>query len=236
MSEESYDSDISVSEEAPKKLRKALSSFANMKPEMTVSKKSKASTYSNLKHRMEKSRSQNLPQRSSNRIDQRKQVEDCFKDLQDSFGCLVKKLDNVYECISEILDGMEDFNERLTKLEQDSDVNRNTPTYSQIVKTSEAERIEKLEYAVSEEERKNRLLQVSITHPSIELTSGDSNDHIKRFLSTIMKMETREIDLNLQARKTSRPNTAIITFSQRRYKLLLFSARKALRQADDQDA
>ena len=226
---DNYDSEISDSEEVPRKLKTALKNFTDMKPEFKVSKKSKGSTYSSLKNRLVKSKSQNIPQRSSLRSDQRKQVEDCFKDLQESFGCLVKKMDTVYECISEILDDMEleDLDRRVTDLEKNGGTNRSTPTYSQVLMTTEAERIEKLEYAVSEEERKKRFLQVSITHPSLDLTTGDSNECIKRFLSCTMKMENRVIDQNLQARKISRPNTAIIDFSHRRFKIFLFSAKKS---------
>ena len=232
---DSYDSDTTDSEEVPAKLKKAMKNFADMKPDFKVSKKSKASTYQNLKNRLAKSKSQNTPQRSSTRIDQRKQVEDCFKDLQESFGCIVKKLDVVYDCITNILDGMTVFEQRLTKLEKDSGASRNTATYSQVARTTEAERIEKLEYAMSEEERKKRMLQVSITHPSIDLTAGDPSECMKRFFATTMKMGRRETDPNLNVRKTSRPNTAIISFSDRRFKIFLFSAKRALRQANDQN-
>ena len=93
-------------------------------------------------------------------------------------------------------------------------------------------RIEKLEFRSSEDERKNRLLQLTLTHPSIEHSHDSLNDHIKDFLCRTMKMNPREIDTNLYAQKSPRLNTVLINFSDKKFKMFLYSARKKLQNGE----
>ena len=91
--------------------------------------------------------------------------------------------------------------------------------------------MDRLEYASSEEERKKRLLDISLSHPDIDASNSDLASHVKQFLSVRMRMEPREIDTLLSVRKLPRNNTVLIIFSDKRFKKFLFFAKKRLREA-----
>ena len=139
-----------------------------------------------------------------------------------------------------ILDRVESLESRIVALET-SCVQPVQTSYSDMVSSnnssnapSSISRIDKLEYTSSEEERENRILQIAITHPDIDQTRPDLLSHTKHFLEHKLGMPPREIDSNLNVQKTPRPNTVLLKFSDKRFKIFLFSARKKLRisQAD----
>ena len=103
-----------------------------------------------------------------------------------------------------------------------------------VAKSEDSTRLNKLEYMASEEERKKRVLEVTITHPTIDTNKTDLDKHAKDFFETQMKMERRSVDANLAARKVSRANTLLIRFSDRRYKAFVYSAKKELREENPQ--
>ena len=223
----------SVSEvESNSRTSVALSKCLNMKPDYVTKNKSKVKI-SELKKRLE---SNSLPtkKRSSTRIDDRKKIEDCYKELQNDFCNIYKKFEMFHECIYSILDTVEDLENRMSKLEGIVVNDRGaTPTYSQALKSDESERLDKLEFLSSEVERKKRMLEVIITHPTLDKNCENLVDHVKHFLSTEMKMDRRNIDANLQAKKSPKQNTVIVIFSQRRFKLFLYSAKKKMREVSD---
>ena len=92
------------------------------------------------------------------------------------------------------------------------------------------ERLEKLEYQASENERINRALQVTITHPALDGNFQNVFWTATHFMENIMMMEWRQIDANMYVQTTRRPNTILITFSDQRFKSFLFKARKNLPQ------
>ena len=104
---------------------------------------------------------------------------------------------------------------------------------AELAKTS-SDRISKLEYTSSEEERKRRVLQITIKHPELNSSAPELERYVRNFLEQKMKMETREIDANLSAVKAPRDNKIIVTLSHKRYKTFLFKSRKNLRQADEE--
>ena len=227
-SDESSGSDLEFG--TPSKTNKDIEKFLKMKPDYISSQKSKAKSISELKSRLSKSKSSLMSKRTSGRNEDRKQVEDCLRDLHSDFTSLCKKFDGVYDCIHVVLDKIEVVESRLDKLEKLANEKQCSLSYSGMVKTSESERLEKLEYMTSEDERKNRLLHVTITHPQLEPNNPNLIDHTKQFLNNVLKMEPRTIDANMQVNKCSRNNTIIIILSHRRYKAFLYSARKNLRQ------
>ena len=77
-------------------------------------------------------------------------------------------------------------------------------------------------------------MQISIKHPLIDPNSNNLHDDIAKFLAENMKITNREMDTSLIVQKTSRPNTVILTFSDRRFKLFIFKACKNLRTANDE--
>ena len=93
------------------------------------------------------------------------------------------------------------------------------------------DRIERLEFQSSEEERKRRLLQVTITHPNIDNKNPDSSA-VLGILRDQLKMDRREIDSNMRIAKFSRANTALLLLSHKRFKIFLFKARKRLRDSN----
>ena len=56
---------------------------------------------------------------------------------------------------------------------------------------SSAERLDKLEYAASEEDRQRKLFQVKITHPGLSNASTDPQTHVKQFFSQQLNMPSR---------------------------------------------
>ena len=97
------------------------------------------------------------------------------------------------------------------------------------------DRLNKLEYQNSEDDRKKKLLQVTITHNSFETDSNISPESVKTFFCEKMKMPPREIDQNFSIMKSKRKNTVIVQFSDRRFKIFLFQARKKLRSTSEND-
>ena len=105
---------------------------------------------------------------------------------------------------------MTEFNDRMTKLEQGritptSQEPSLAPSYANIVGTASsstnviqtpppAERLEKLEYISSEDERRRKLFQVKVTHPAISNRSPDLEEHVKQFFAQQLNMPRREFD------------------------------------------
>ena len=184
------------------------------------------------------------PGRRSDRIDDRKKLEESYRELQQDFVKIHKRLDNFWDIMSGILDKMEviddrlskveRFEERLIKLEENARQEPEVQTYSAAVRSQpvpvDTNRIEKLEFLSSEDERKKRLLHSTITHPNLNKNSDDLKNHVINFFETTMQMERRIVDLDLQAKKGYRDNTVTVIFSDKRYKIFMYQAKKALRQ------
>ena len=141
---------------------------------------------------------------------------------------MLTRIENIENRQDQIVSRLE-----LLELAQDSNT-KYVDSYANAVKTNgapipDADRLERLEYAASEEERRRRQLEVSVSHPSLDNTSSDLSLHTKSFLKNSMKMEDREIDNVLLARKASRRNTVIIKFSHLRFKKFIYTAKKTLR-------
>ena len=84
----------------------------------------------------------------------------------------------------------------------------------------------------SEDDRKSRLLQATITHPNLDLSNQDLTMHVKQFLQNRLNMPPREVDANLHVQKTPRPNSVLLKFSDRKFKNFLYSARKRMRNSE----
>ena len=227
-------SDSDYENETPNKTNVAIDKFLKTKPDYISSKKSKVKSIHEMKSKLEKNKPFPVSKRTSVRNDERKKVEECFRDLQSDFSNLCKKFDSVYECIHTMLDRMELIENRLEKLEKTENERPITPSYSDVVNSNESERLEKLEYITSEDERKRRLLHVTLTHPQIDSSTASLSDHVRQFMIDVMKMEPRTVDANMQVNKSSRNNTVIIILSHRRYKAFIYSARKNLRQRNEE--
>ena len=112
----------------------------------------------------------------------------------------------------------------------------NQPSYSHGIQNGNPNdnislsRIERLEFLSSKDERQDCFEHYfDRLHPSIDHSHDSLNDHIKDFLCRTMKMNPREIDTNLYARKSPRLNTVLIKFSDKKQN---YSAWKKLRNRE----
>ena len=203
-----------------------------MKPEMVKNGQACAVKTRSLRSKLNKVTVE-LPKQKSSRLDERKLVEDQFKDVLADFSTLQKGLATLKECMSSIFDRLEEVERRLEAIES-----KPANTYSEALTSTASvqeagERLSRLEYKTSETERAARLLDISITHPSLDNTRGEMVAHVQNFLSVTLKMDNREIDANLQVKKVPRPNTVLIRVSHTRFKRFIYTARKKLRQEDE---
>ena len=215
-------------DESSSRVDNATKNCLGMRPEYNVSQKSKASTSKNFRAQIEKCRGGLNKDRSSSRLDSRKKMEDYFRDLVSDFSNLSKKLETVFDCLTGIFDRLDVVESRLDKLA--SAPPPSIPTYANVAGPQSSNiRLDKLEYVASEEERKRRSLDVTLTHPDIDGNSVNLDSHVRELLSTQLRMERREIDSSFRVKKLQRANSVLITFSDKRFKRFIFSAVKQLR-------
>ena len=147
-------------------------------------------------------------------------------------------------------DRMTEINDRVIELEQRritpaSQEPSLAPSYAEMVGTAisstnvvqtppPAERLEKLEYISSEDERRRNLLKVKVTHPAISNSSTNLVEHVKQFFAQHLHMPRREIDDGMYVTKLPQPNTVLIKLSDHRFKVFLFQAKKQLRLSNDE--
>ena len=221
------------------KVKRAIQQCDDMRPVIST-RDDNLKTIQQLRIDMNSDSNVNSPINSSRSLrstgrDDRKKLEDFMSDISSDLVGIQKKFDSLMNCVSGILNRLENIESRLATLENKE---TNQPSYSHAIQNGipnesvSLPRIERLEFLSSEDERKNRLLQLTLTHPDIDNSHDSLNDHIKDFLCRTMKMNQREIDANLYAQKSPRLNTVLIKFSDRRFKIFLYSARKRLRNGE----
>lgn len=213
--------------------------FLSSKPIFEKRSKSRRKL-SELKSKFEQNKAE-TPKKSA-RIDSKKKIEDYLKDLQQDFLRLAQKFESLYEIIPGIIESMEFLEDRVAGLEDKLCELQSKPSPSQVqvaptpyrdaLFTNDSERLDKLEYLNSENDRKKRSLEVSLTDPSIDI-SENLMQKVENIFSNRLKMTRREIDANLNVRKARRENTVIVTFSQSRFKNFVFKARKRLREKNE---
>ena len=233
MSDSSFESDGENS--SPKNTADCITEAMNRKPVYLKKSKSKAN-FQKLKSRLQKN---NVPaeKKRSNRIDQRKELNECYSELQSDLTNLSNKFQLFHECITEIFDQIECLENRVEYLEENSKtINSSIPedngkvqSYSAAVQSDCTQRIAKLEFMNSEEERKKRSLEVLITHLDLDPANENLSTHVSNFLRSKLNMGQREIDSNMMVKKGSRENTAHLTLSHKRFKGFLYKAKKQLR-------
>ena len=110
-------------------------------------------------------------------------------DISNDLNNVQNKLGTIIGSISQILDKVEVLESRIVALEEfRAKSERSISTYSETLTSnisnpqSPLSRIDKLEFITSEDEKKSRLLQATITHPNIDLSNQDLTMHVKQFL------------------------------------------------------
>ena len=203
-----------------------------MRPKYIKQKKSKTAL-SQLQSKLKK---HSNPIRQSCRIDKRKDLQDTYLALQNELSSIADKLKFFHECITEMLEQIQLLEERVGSLEKTKTAAKlptNTTNYSDALQSDNSKRLEKLEFQNSEEERKKRTLEATITHPDIDVSHTNLSQHLKGIMQNKLKMEQRLIDANMTVRKTTRQNTVLIRFSHSRFKRFLFRAKKDLRENEN---
>ena len=167
----------------------------------------------------------------------RDKIDDSFKSLSDDIKNFQTKLNSIYDCVLSVLDSVESLQNRVKALEDNSSSQTTTSnTYSAAIlgdAEKSRQRLDRLEFLSSEDERKKRTLQVSVTHPSIDQNASDLENRLECFFQDVMKMPLREMDANTKVQKTGRANTVLVTFSAKRFKIFLFKARRRLRDENE---
>lgn len=214
------------------RINSAINNCLSLKPTYVKANKSKAKNMNNLRSQLQKCTTTTTKQRSSARIDDKKKLEEYFREMSTDFSNLGKKFDTIISCLTGVFDKIDEIESRMNDLESRATIQQGS-LYADIAaappRPPDDARLDKIEYITSEEERKRRSLEVSLTHPDIDHSTEDLNNHLRVFLSGHMKMENRSIDANMRVRKSSRDHSVLITLSDIRYKRFLFAASKQLR-------
>ena len=219
-----------------KNLKRDIDQCITMKPD-------KAPSTSKLRRKLKNCKNpkpSTLTLRSSKQ--DRSEIEESLSDLVRDSGEFHKKMQLLQDCMVSILDKFDALEARILSLERASTQTSGTDgsSYAAVAAAASSnesratlDRVVKLEYQSSEEERKRRLLQVSLTHPEIDTSATDLQTNVRSFLSTRMKMEAREIDSAFRVQKSTRENSVLIFLSHQRFKNFIYSTRKRLREAND---
>ena len=164
MSDSVDDSDYTDNEDiSNSKVNSIVEKCLQMKPKYNISKKSKHKSYIDLKKRLDtgaKIEVKRNDKKSSTRSSDRKNIDNCFRELTEDFSTIFDKLRTVYECVTEMLDKMEDIENRVSELEKKQSEKPPPPpiqTFSEALRSQTDNRINKLEYSASEQERNNRV-------------------------------------------------------------------------------
>ena len=233
-------------------LQKAIHDCMNMEPEATASVVSVKQRLSSIKKKLVKNSPTETPNTRKN-TQKFNKLDSVQKDIHSDFEKLMKKVDTMFELIGNVFGEVESLECRVAEIESKPNAleevkslesriaqleSKQSVTYSQVTSmippvnnlksVANEDRIDKLEFSGSEDERKKRLLHVILTHPTIDKDNTDSNK-IKVMMTNILKMEQREIYENLVVLKGPREHSVILKFSDKRFKLFFFKAKKALR-------
>ena len=216
-----------------------IQSCLSEKPEFEKSKTS----VKKMKSQLDKIKSSNK-QKKSSRIDDRKQIDDFLKEISTDIFKLSQKIDTMVDIQKQTLDKVDSLESNVKDLQKDNEsllarvvaleANKSSHehTFAEATATyrpNDDERISRLEYTSSEDERKKRCLEVNLTHPSIDNSTTDLEKHVREFFSDHMGMESRSIDRNMRVKKSKRANTVQINLSNIRFKKFLYAAKKQIR-------
>ena len=180
------------------------------------------------------------PTKKSGRLDTKKQIEELCKDLNSSFVCLSNKFNTAINCIMEISTKMTELEHEVDKLKEQVDklkIEVSKPkTYSDVAATSSRisdppnnERLDRVEFLTSEDERKKRSLEIIVSCPNIKKESEDLKKDVSMILREKLGLENREMDENMKVLKTNNDGNARVILSASRFKRFIYAARKKKR-------
>ena len=223
-----------------------VSSIANKliarNPDLQIAPKSKSHS---IKSRLQKL--SGTKTKSSVRIDGNKKIDDMIKDLQNSFSIVTKKLDSIIECMVDMNDRMTHIEDTVCTLQAEiiqlKEGISKSKTYSEVASISASvpeqpnnDRLDRLEFLSSEDERKKRILEAVVTDPDVSEDSSDLKGDITNIFSRKLGMKNRELDANMKVFRTNRQKTVRVILSDVRYKRFLYAARKKTRSGNNDAA
>ena len=258
------DSDFSDSNNSSK-IQKDAEALLRFKPGHKKANAKNNPSTSSLRDELQKCFPQKLRQSkrldSHKAMSSKNEVQFHLQDIQNDIASLSKKFDTLSKCLLgafEKIDHIEfkletvrndyfilkdeliKMNCKIENIEASTSTNPSTSgSYADVAATNcppNHERLDRLEYRNSEEERMRRSLEVNITHPTIDNSVEDLEAHVREFLTGNMHMENRSIDVNMKVKKSPRENTVQITLSHIRFKRFLFIAKKKLREENVHNA
>jgi len=163
----------------------------------------------------------------------KKKIENVMAEFAADIAKVNSNFQTLLDCLSDIIPRLEqiDFLEkRVTDLEEkrvtdlenklkakeatSNSIETAKSHHTPFAKEDHSERLARLEYISSEEEREKRVMQAVITHPELDPDNNDINKHICDFLRSKLRMPEREIDPNLTAMRNGREHTITINFTR----------------------
>ena len=178
---------------------------------------------------------------------ERKKIESVVADFASDMARMNSNFQILLDCLTDIIPRLEqidylegrvsDLECKLEAVTQFPFLDGQTAVAASVVGMPSArdgysDRLDRLEYLSSEEEREKRILQAVVTHPDLNADSSDMREHMLNFLRTALDMPEREIDSNMTIQKTGRPNTITINFTRKLFKKFLYAARAKLRRSN----
>ena len=218
-------------------LNRSIEKCLNMKPEYSSNSKiiSVKDIRSNL-NRMNIRKSNRIVNKNlkvNSLTTDRARLQDSLREISEDIQSLHGKIEVLFTTMDSVLDKLEGFEKRIEVLENIRTSNQESyaSAVQQNMNNKDLNRVERLEYFASEQEREKRICELTITHSSFSaFTATNLLGQLKTFFEKDLHMDNREIDANMTARRI-RDNTILLHLSNRRFKGFLFSARKRLRTA-----
>ena len=227
-------SDLSSSEDESQssRVQNACSSLLNAKPEFKLNVKPNSVIRTKL-NSCKSAKKSPRKLRSNGKTTDRKIIEESFQELSSYIMGVHRKLGVIVDSVLDVLDRMDALENRLNDIEDTLKKSKaSEPSYANTVITgsSSNSRLDKLEYISSEEARKNRLIQISLTNPSfVNVSVNDLQTRTRDFFINVLRMSDREIDANFNVQKTKKENTVIVILSDKRFKKFIYVAKKKIR-------
>ena len=182
-------------------LNKSIKKCLNMKPELSLN--SKVISVKDMRDNLNRcnvrksSRIVNKNLKLNNMTNDRTMIQNTLREISDDILSLHGKIEGLFSTMDCVLDKLESLESRIEVLEKSRA--SNADSYSSVVQRNindnDLNRVERLEYFASEQEREKRMCELTITHPRFnEFTSSDFMGQLKNFLEKDLMMESREIE------------------------------------------
>jgi len=199
----------------------------------------------NIKKKLNSIKSQKKKNESPTLATDKKKIENVVAEFATDMAKMNSNFQTLLDCLSDIIPRLEqvdilekrvfDLECKLESVEQisnHSSIGNSKPQASPFTRENHSDRLARLEYLASEEEREKRLLQAVVTHPELDPENNDLRKHICEFLKNKLQMSEREIDPNLAATKNGREHSITVNLTRRLFKKFMYAARGKLRKTN----